>query len=116
MKKLLAVLATICVLLMSAAFRFSGPEYDKVKSKILAGALVVDVSTAKEYAQGTYPGAINIPLDLMKKRIADFGDHKQIIVLFSRDAERSAKAKAILDKSGYRDVTDAGALRDMPQP
>lgn len=116
MNKLLVVVASIAVFVVTAAFRFSGPEYEKVKGKILAGALVVDVSTAKEYGEATYPGAINIPLDLLEKRIAELGDHRHSIVIFSRDERRSAKAKAILDKSGFRDVTDAGALRDMPQP
>lgn len=90
----------------------SGKE--QVMKKIRNGALVVDVRTPEEYASGHYPGAVNIPLAEIEARLAEFGDVKRPIVVYCRSGNRSARARAILEAHGFRDVTNGGGLRDMP--
>jgi phage shock protein E len=92
----------------------SGKVVDIVRAKIKAGALVVDVRTPQEFETGAYPGAINIPLAEVEKRLADFGDRKNAVVVYCRSGNRSGQAKKILEKNGFSDVTNGGGLKDMP--
>ena len=113
--KSVTVILTITVLLsLTLACRAGGGDASVVREKIKAGALVVDVRTPGEVAEGAYPGAINIPLDQVEKRLADFGDHKHPVVLYCRSGHRAGVAKSILEKNGFSDVTNGGGLKDMP--
>ncbi|MCM2334084.1 MAG: rhodanese-like domain-containing protein, partial [Anaeromyxobacteraceae bacterium] len=40
-----------------------------VKQKIEAGASIVDVRTPEEFRDGFYPGAVNIPLQVLAARM-----------------------------------------------
>jgi phage shock protein E len=101
-------------MILSVACRAGGADTAGVQDKIKSGALVVDVRTPAEFAAGAYPGAINIPLDQVERRLAEFGDHKSSIVVYCRSGNRSGQAKAILGNRGFADVTNGGGLRDMP--
>jgi phage shock protein E len=85
-----------------------------VHDKIKAGALVVDVRTPGEFASEAYPGATNIPLSEVGKRLAEFGDRKRSVVVYCRSGSRSGQAKAILEKNGFADVTNGGGIAGMP--
>ena len=106
----------IVVVLLIAAFacRSGRADASAVQQKIKAGALVVDVRTPAEFAAGAYQGAINIPLDQVEKRLADFGDRKHAIIVYCRSGNRSSQAKVLLEKNGFSDVTNGGGLKDMP--
>ena len=80
--------------------------------------VIFDVRTAEENANGTIPGAINIPVDeigdvLAKTSPADFhtkyGIHKPVesdhtIVVFCHAGVRSKRSADIVEKLGYTDV------------
>ena len=114
MKCIPAILSTVALLALTFACRAGNTASTVVREKIKAGALVVDVRTPAEVAAGAYPGAINIPLDQAEKRLADFGNPKHPVVLYCRSGHRAGQAKAILEKNGFSDVTNAGGLKDMP--
>ena len=114
MKSISAMVAALVFLTLTFACRAGGADAAVVREKIKAGALVVDVRTPAEFASGAYQGAINIPLDQVKKRLADFGDRKHAIVVYCRSGNRSVQAKILLEKSGFSDVTNGGGLKDMP--
>ena len=114
MKSISAMVAVFAFLTLTFACRAGGADAAVVREKIKAGALVVDVRTPAEFASGAYQGAINIPLDQVEKRLADFGDHKRAIVVYCRSGNRSGQAKVILENNGFSDVTNGGALKDMP--
>jgi phage shock protein E len=114
MRTVSAILAGIALLAVVSACRAGGIDPATVHAKIKAGALVVDVRTPAEFAAGAYPGATNIPLDQVEKRLADFGDRKRAIVVYCRSGNRSGQAKVILEKNGFTDVTDGGSFKDMP--
>jgi len=82
--------------------------------KINAGAKIVDVRTAEEFSEEHYPNAINIPVDQLLARIAEFGEKNAPLVLYCASGSRSAYASKILKTSGYSDVVNAGGLYDMP--
>jgi phage shock protein E len=114
MKSISAMVAVFAFLTLTFACRAGGADAAVVREKIKAGALVVDVRTPAEFASGAYQGAINIPLDQVEKRLADFGARKHAIVVYCRTGNRSGQAKVILEKNGFSDVTNGGGLKDMP--
>lgn len=93
---------------------FSGNRnQEEVKSMLDNGALVVDVRTPGEFQSGHYPGAINIPVDEMNGRIAEFGDKGASIVVYCRSGARSGHAAQVLKGNGYEKVVNGGGLTDM---
>lgn len=64
---------------------------------------LVDVRTPDEYALGTIPGAINIPLDNLRERLADIPEN-QPVYLFCGVGLRGYLASNILKSKGYPDV------------
>ncbi|NNM54526.1 MAG: rhodanese-like domain-containing protein [Spirochaetales bacterium] len=86
------------------------PILDKIKN----GALVLDVRTVDEFADGSYPGAVNIPVHILSAKLMDLGPKTRPVVVFCASGARSAMAAQILKKAGWDDVTNAGGLDDMP--
>lgn len=64
---------------------------------------LVDVRTPDEYALGTIPGAINIPLDNLRERLADIPKNLPVY-LFCGVGLRGYLASNILKSKGYPDV------------
>jgi phage shock protein E len=81
---------------------------------MLDTALVVDVRTPGEFASGHHPRAINIPVDQVESRIAEFGDKKKPVVVYCASGVRSSRAKQTLEAAGYTSVTNGGGFRDLP--
>ena len=65
--------------------------------------VLIDTRTAEEYSFGTIPGAVNIPLDDLRERIADIPMDKPV-VLFCAVGLRGYLAQRILMGRGYRNV------------
>ena len=82
-------------------------------TQIPKNALIVDVRTTGEYASGHYPGAVNIPLDSVEARLAEFGDKNSPVVVYCRSGRRSGIAKDILTKAGFTQVYNGGGLSHM---
>lgn len=87
---------------------------DIVKQKIDSGATLVDVRSADEFRDGSYPGAINIPVQAIAARLRELPKDKPVI-LFCASGARSAVAARVLKASGFADVLNAGGLTDLPQ-
>lgn len=75
-------------------------------------ALLVDVRTPQEFADGSAKGAVNIPLNEIQDRIAEFKTDRPIIV-FCRSGARSARAEQILKQNGISNVTNGGTWMDV---
>jgi phage shock protein E len=86
-----------------------------VKEMIKGGAKVVDVRSPDEFADGAYPGAVNIPLGSLGSRIGELGPKEGAIVLYCASGARSAQAARMLKQAGFADVVNAGGLDDMPR-
>jgi phage shock protein E len=73
-----------------------------VEQAIQEGALIVDVRTPEEYASGHYPGAVNIPVDEIERRMNELGpDKNRPIVLYCRSGRRSGIALDLVRRAGY---------------
>jgi phage shock protein E len=82
--------------------------------KIKAGAKVVDVRSPDEFRDGGYPGAVNIPVQDLGRRMAEIPKEKPV-VLYCASGARSGVAARMLKQAGYGDVVNAGGLDDMPR-
>lgn len=109
---LAAVAAVILILRKGRAHKMSSTL---VREKIGAGARIVDVRTPAEFADGAYPGAVNIPLAVLPARMHELGSRDGPIVLYCASGARSAQAARLLKQEGFSDVVNAGGLDDMPR-
>ena len=78
---------------------------EELKSKVLQGAILIDVRSNQEYREGHLQGAINIPDFEMANRIQQEVPKKnQLIVVYCQYGGRSRKALTIMNKMGYTNV------------
>ncbi|MGZ3839649.1 MAG: rhodanese-like domain-containing protein [Flavisolibacter sp.] len=82
-------------------------------NNILKNATMVDVRTEAEFAEGHYPGAINIPLDKIPENINEFRKMKMPVVAYCRSGNRSGMAVSLLREHGIYEVYNGGALEDL---
>ena len=105
-------LTPVAVLLVTA-WTLSACSASADITQIPKGALIVDVRTPSEYAADRYPDAVNIPLDTVEARLAEFGDKNSPIVVYCRSGRRSGIAKEMLIKAGFTQVFNGGGLSHM---
>lgn len=104
---ILAALAAV-VLTTSLAACSTAPSVE-----VPDGAVIIDVRTPDEYAEGHLEGAINVNLQSgsFEQEIAEQPVDGTYIV-YCRTGNRSAQAVAIMSELGFTDVTDAGGISD----
>lgn len=71
--------------------------------------ILLDVRTPEEFRDQRIPGAVNIPLQSLERRLAEL-PQDQTIVLYCRSGNRSATAANILARAGYESVYDMGGI------
>ena len=81
-------------------------------------AVLLDVRTPGEFSSGALPGAVNIPVQQFKSRLAEVermtgGDKQHAVVVYCRSGRRSAIAKEMLLEAGYGRVTNGGSIGDL---
>ncbi|NNN03365.1 MAG: FAD-dependent oxidoreductase, partial [Acidimicrobiaceae bacterium] len=80
-----------------------------------AGALMIDVRTPEEFAEGTLPGAINIPLDELRDRVSELDGHR--VVVTCRVGQRGHTGTMLLLDHGIDAVNlDGGYLTWRSSP
>jgi len=87
-------------------------ELDKYKAE---GYAFVDVRTASEFANGTIPGSINIPVDEMRERHTEIGNKK--VIVNCQVGQRGHVATMLLNSLGYQAKNlDGGYLTWINSP
>lgn len=76
-----------------------GPKVD-CHELLKNGAILIDVRTPKEYAQGNVSGSQNIPLDDIDGKLKKIKALNKPIVLVCASGMRSARATSILKQNG----------------
>ena len=89
-----------------------GADTEVLENAFKQNAYLVDVRTPAEFAGGSAKGAVNIPLGEINQQLGKFKGKKNIIV-FCRSGNRSAQAKAILEKAGHTDVHNGGTWQNV---
>ncbi|MBY5992948.1 rhodanese-like domain-containing protein [Ferrimonas balearica] len=81
---------------------------------ISQGALIVDVRTPEEFAEGHLPGAVNLPHGEIERRAGELGvGPEQTIVVYCRSGRRSGLAIGEFAAAGYLEVHNGGGLEEM---
>lgn len=70
-----------------------------------ADGQLVDVREPDEVAEGTLPGAVNIPLGELPDRLDELDKSRRVVVL-CRSGGRSTKASMMLTDAGFADVVN----------
>jgi len=75
------------------------------------GAILIDVRTAQEYAEGHLNDSINLTVDTIGVNIEKMVTDKNTkIIVYCRSGNRSATALETLNNLGYKNVYDLGAM------
>jgi len=107
-------IATIAVIVLKRILGGGKVASSIVKQKLESGAIIVDVRTPDEFRDGAYPGAKNIPLSELGRRLDEIPKDKPVI-LYCASGARSSSAARAMKQAGYADVINAGGLADMPR-
>jgi len=75
--------------------------------------LIVDVRSKEEFSGGAFPGAINIPVDELPKRIGELGSRSRELTLYCASGARSAYGQRVLLQIGFTNVKNGGGLMQM---
>jgi len=93
---------------ISGTSQFAAIQYD-----INNGASLYDVRTAGEFDSGHIEGATNFPVEKMLAGEMPQVDKGKKMYVYCRSGNRSAQAKAQLQKNGFTDVVDLGAIESV---
>ena len=74
------------------------------------GAVLLDVRTPQEYAQGHIPGSKNIPLQTLHDAKAAVKDKGTPLYVYCQSGARSSQAASLLKQMGYTNVTNIGGI------
>lgn len=89
-----------------------GPDIDAglAQCQETPGALLLDVRTPGEYAEGHLPGARNLPLQSLEGIAAVAPAKDAPLFLYCRSGARSGQAISLLQRMGYTRVTNIGGI------
>lgn len=77
--------------------------------------VIVDVRTIEEYESGHIEKAINIPIETINDEPSELPDKNQLIMIYCRSGNRSAKAAKLLKDLGYKNIIDFGGINTWPK-
>ncbi len=72
-------------------------------------AQLVDVRSSQEHAQGTLPGSVNVPLQIIQQAHQQLDKSKPVIV-YCVSGARSAQALSVLQIMGFDNVHNLGSI------
>lgn len=94
-------------------FIFKKKEEINFKKLLEEGATILDVRGSDEYVSGHLSGAVNVPLIMLPTGVEAHGTKDSLFITCCTSGRRSAMAKEILDKVGYKHVYDGGGWQTL---
>ena len=76
------------------------------------GAVLLDVRTPEEYAEGHIPGSVNVPLQQIDGITSALADKDKTVFVYCRSGARSSQAVAFMKQMGYTEVHNIGGILD----
>jgi rhodanese-related sulfurtransferase len=77
---------------------------------VRSGARLLDVRSHAEFAERHAPGALNIPVEELKKRFDEVGAHDRPVVVYCHTGARAGVAVIELRNAGFTRVYNLGSL------
>ena len=116
--KLTATLFALATMFTVACHGAPAEPGETITPEIIAAiesqALIVDVRTPEEFADGHYPGAINIPHDTILEGLEQLGVTEETpVILYCRSGNRSGQAEQVLQEKGFTEARNAGGLEAL---
>ncbi len=91
---------------------FGGTDTTDYGKLISEGAVILDVRSGAEFAQGHIKNAMNIPVDQLERSLKKLGKN-QLIITCCASGMRSSSAKSLLESKGYTNVYNAGSWTSL---
>lgn len=116
--------AAVMIIVLATAVGCSGgdqmPEYERIGINGIVqildenpDAVLLDVRTEEEFAEGHIPGAICIPNEVISEETTkELDDKTQTILVYCRSGNRSQDASQKLCELGYENVIECGGIID----
>ena len=122
MKRFLALLLALCLLLLTGCGQQTDAAYrqisqEEAKEMMDAGdAVVLDVREQSEYDEGHIPGAVLLPVGSIDEDTAAavIPEKSATVLVYCRSGNRSKTAAAALAELGYTDVYEFGGINTWP--
>ena len=113
-----AALFSFAMVFTVACYSATSETRDTITAEVLLAieheALIVDVRTPEEFADGHYPGAINIPHETILDGLNQLGVTANIsVILYCRSGNRSGQAEQALREKGFTEARNAGGLEAL---
>ena len=113
-----AALFSFAMVFTVACFSATSETGDTITPEVLSAithqALIVDVRTSEEFADGHYPGAINIPHETIMEGLNQLGVTAYTsVILYCRSGNRSGQAEQVLREKGFTEARNAGGLEAL---
>jgi len=101
----------------------SGTPDARLTREVADQAVLLDVRTRAEFSVDRLPGARNIPVGELSRRVHEVGTKKRPVLVYCMSGARSRSAARQLEASGFETVIDLGsrgsarmALEDVRRP
>jgi rhodanese-related sulfurtransferase len=104
--------ALVGVVVLAYLFLGRGREIQGAEARklVAAGARLLDVRSAEEFGQGHLPGAVNIPVQELDRRLVEVGPTQADVVVYCRSGHRSSRATQLLREHGFSRVHNLGPM------
>ncbi|WP_321273381.1 rhodanese-like domain-containing protein [uncultured Vibrio sp.] len=112
MKKTVFLCLAIIATSMLAPAAIASERAEQGWLLIEQGAMIVDVRTPREFAEGHLDNAVNFPLSELDKHFKGIVKDKEI-VLYCRSGNRSGKAYQYLQSKGFTNLHNAGGFEEL---
>lgn len=108
----LAIPLTLALVTGYLLYTASGVDInDELKeARKVDGAVIIDVRSPEEYAQGHIPGAINIPVEEIEAVTSKVPDKSTALYTYCLRGSRSRNAVKALKSMGYTQVISMGGI------
>jgi rhodanese-related sulfurtransferase len=113
-------LCVVCWLLEKRAVAKNRPKRlisgDEARRLVAEGAILIDVRSPKEFANGHAPGALNLPIDGFEHHVDELLAEQRAMVLYCAAGVRCNKAAVLLQEAGSNRVHQLGTLARWSDP
>ena len=84
---------------------------EELEQKEIQSGEIIDIRPQDQYSRGTFPGAVNIPMEEFEDRLGEL-DKEKIYYLICHTGEHSQEYVHLLEEQGYQAVN---VIQSLPE-